>query len=277
MDASFKYVRRILPGTSTEFLVPAAGFTPSSLPGIWEWWTSKAGVTESGGAVSDWTGRYAGVTVSQATSAQKPAYSATSFNGGPGLTMESVAAAGAGNSDFLSSATVNFPVTTKISVAVLLNSNNTADTFGGLVSFQAGPSSGFGTDFDWNIAKSFVVEIVNTGPPGVELFCVTTLGNTTWTNGSATLLTYTCTSQSIGGFSNVYKNGSLVSGPNAQFNSGDWGFNGADSRLTFNGRMATENGANGPYALIVIARDEWSASDITNLKNYCNTEFGTAF
>lgn len=57
------------------------------------WWRADVGVTQSGG-VSEWSDVVGGYLLAQATSANQPTYSATSFNGRPGISFD-------GTDDFL--------------------------------------------------------------------------------------------------------------------------------------------------------------------------------
>lgn len=59
------------------------------------WWDASEGITVTGSGVSAWVGRKRGYTLVQATDAARPAYSATGFNGSPGLTFD-------GTADYLS-------------------------------------------------------------------------------------------------------------------------------------------------------------------------------
>lgn len=52
------------------------------------WWDAAQGITVTGSGVSSWVDRKSGYTLAQATDANRPAYSATGFNGAPGLTFD---------------------------------------------------------------------------------------------------------------------------------------------------------------------------------------------
>jgi len=52
------------------------------------WWDASHGVTLSGNQVTAWTDRKSGHSLTQATSSARPTWSATSFNGAPGLTFD---------------------------------------------------------------------------------------------------------------------------------------------------------------------------------------------
>lgn len=73
-----------------------ARWTPNELSGsILAWWDAGAGITVTGAGVSSWVDRKKGYTLVQATDGARPAYSATGFNGSPGLTFD-------GTADYLS-------------------------------------------------------------------------------------------------------------------------------------------------------------------------------
>jgi hypothetical protein len=65
------------------------------------WWDAAHGVTESSGVVSAWDDKVGPYSATEATN--RPDYSATSFNGGPGITFT------AANSDVLTVASQPFP------------------------------------------------------------------------------------------------------------------------------------------------------------------------
>lgn len=52
------------------------------------WWDASQGVTVSGSAVTAWRDRRNGYVVAQGASANRPTWSATGFNGAPGLTFD---------------------------------------------------------------------------------------------------------------------------------------------------------------------------------------------
>lgn len=69
-----------------------ARWTPNELSGsILAWWDAGAGITVTGAGVSSWVDRKKGYTLVQATDGARPAYSATGFNGSPGLTFDGAA------------------------------------------------------------------------------------------------------------------------------------------------------------------------------------------
>lgn len=71
-------------------------WTPADLgASLLAWWDANTGVTETGGAVSAWEDSVAAHTLVQATEGAQPVYSATSFNGAPGITFD-------GTADYLS-------------------------------------------------------------------------------------------------------------------------------------------------------------------------------
>jgi hypothetical protein len=66
------------------------------------WWDASYGVTVTGAGVSSWEDRVGGYKMLQATDASRPAWSATGFNGAPGLTFD-------GTDDHLLLASQPFP------------------------------------------------------------------------------------------------------------------------------------------------------------------------
>lgn len=81
--------------------------TLASRKGVWSpsilgtdliaWWDASFGLSLSSGKVTAFADRVRGASLAQATDANRPAWSATSFNGGPGLTAD-------GTSDYMDSA-----------------------------------------------------------------------------------------------------------------------------------------------------------------------------
>jgi hypothetical protein len=64
-------------------------WTPLALgSNLLAWWDASQGVTLSGSEVTAWEDRKGGSSVSQATSASRPLFSATGFNGAPCLTFD---------------------------------------------------------------------------------------------------------------------------------------------------------------------------------------------
>lgn len=55
------------------------------------WWGAESGITVTGSGVSAWVDRKRGYTLVQDTDGARPAYSATGFNGTPGLTFDGTA------------------------------------------------------------------------------------------------------------------------------------------------------------------------------------------
>ncbi len=90
---------------------------------------STAGVTESSGAVSQWNDQSgAGRNFTQSTEANKPTYSATSFNGRPGITFD-------GSTDLLTSTAIVDDIidddgyTLYYVLKIATNASNDADSF----------------------------------------------------------------------------------------------------------------------------------------------------
>ena len=54
------------------------------------WWEAGQGMTLVGSAVSEWIDKKSGSTITQSVGSARPIYSATSFNGSPGLTFDGV-------------------------------------------------------------------------------------------------------------------------------------------------------------------------------------------
>ena len=78
-------------------------FTPLALGGnLLAWSDAGVGVTTTGSGVSSWVDRKSGYDAVQATDANRPPYSATGFNGAPGLTTN-------GTSQFLNMESQPFP------------------------------------------------------------------------------------------------------------------------------------------------------------------------
>jgi hypothetical protein len=70
-------------------------WTPEDLgASLIAWWDADAGVVQTDGAVSQWIDGVGALTLAQATADNQPVYSATSFNGRPGVTFD-------GTADFL--------------------------------------------------------------------------------------------------------------------------------------------------------------------------------
>lgn len=66
-----------------------SGFSPLALGSkLLAWWDASRGITLSGSEVTAWADRKNGSSVSQATSAARPLFSATGFNGAPCLTFD---------------------------------------------------------------------------------------------------------------------------------------------------------------------------------------------
>lgn len=80
--------------------------TPISTEGVWSpsilgsdliaWWDASFGLSLSSGKVTAWADRVHAYILAQSVDANRPAYSATSFNGGPGVTAD-------GTTDYLDS------------------------------------------------------------------------------------------------------------------------------------------------------------------------------
>jgi hypothetical protein len=70
--------------------ISTGGWSPASVsPALWLDANDPATITASGGAVSTWADKSGNASdATQATSAQRPAYSATSFSGRPGITFD---------------------------------------------------------------------------------------------------------------------------------------------------------------------------------------------
>jgi hypothetical protein len=79
------------------------GWTPLRLgSSLLAWWDSAYGVSLSGSAVTAWADRKNGYSAAQGTGSLRPVFSATSFNGVPGLTFD-------GTDDYLELASQPFP------------------------------------------------------------------------------------------------------------------------------------------------------------------------
>lgn len=55
------------------------------------WWDASEGIAVTGSGVSSWIDRQSAYVLAQATDGARPAYSATGFNGSPGLTFAGTA------------------------------------------------------------------------------------------------------------------------------------------------------------------------------------------
>lgn len=79
------------------------GWTPMSLgSSLLAWWDSALGVSLSTDKVTAWVDRVAGYSAAQGSDTLRPTWSATSFNGSPGLTFD-------GTDDHLALASQPFP------------------------------------------------------------------------------------------------------------------------------------------------------------------------
>lgn len=94
VDLSKGPVSNIVTETTDRWIPTNLG---SSLLG---WWDASHGVTHSSGSVSAWVDRVGSYSAAEATN--QPTYSATSFNGGPGITFD-------GTDDLLTVASQPFP------------------------------------------------------------------------------------------------------------------------------------------------------------------------
>jgi hypothetical protein len=67
-------------------------FTPAALGSdLLAWWDSSTGVALSGASVTSWTDKVGSLAPAQGTAASQPQYSATSFNGKPGISFDGTA------------------------------------------------------------------------------------------------------------------------------------------------------------------------------------------
>lgn len=82
-----------MPTAALDIILFGGAWTPKRLgPALLGWWDAEEAptITQSGGAVSSWRDRVATYDAAQSTGASKPSYSATSFNGRPGITFDGV-------------------------------------------------------------------------------------------------------------------------------------------------------------------------------------------
>lgn len=124
------YIRPVLQSRN-KFLVPAivgpAGpqsWNPFLLGSVLiAWWDSSQGVSLSGSNVTAWADRKGGYSAVQGTGASQPLWSATSFNGAPGITFD-------GSDDELTLASVPFATSANTSeiYAVCQQDGLAADT-----------------------------------------------------------------------------------------------------------------------------------------------------
>lgn len=76
-------------GTPFPLSQGVGGWTPLALlSDLLAWWDSNSGISLSGSAVTAWADRKAGYLAEQALSGSRPLWSATSFNGAPGLAYD---------------------------------------------------------------------------------------------------------------------------------------------------------------------------------------------
>lgn len=78
-------------GMSGRLLRPrASGFNPNSISNLAVWFDANdaSTITTVSGAVSQWNSKVGGYTATQTTANNRPAYSATSLSGKPGLTFD---------------------------------------------------------------------------------------------------------------------------------------------------------------------------------------------
>lgn len=68
-----------------------SNFTPAMLgAGLLAWWDSSTGVSLSGASVTNWIDKIGSLDCAQVTAANQPQFSATSFNGHPGITFDGI-------------------------------------------------------------------------------------------------------------------------------------------------------------------------------------------
>lgn len=95
---------RLSTGVSSPPSARSPTFSPLILGSrLLAWWDASQGITVTGSGVSSWIDRKNGYELVQATDASRPAWSATGFNGFPGLTFD-------GTADFLGMEIQPFPV-----------------------------------------------------------------------------------------------------------------------------------------------------------------------
>ena len=104
--------------------MPVVAFTPLLLAGLVAWYKADTGVTESGGAVSQWDDQSGNNWhLTQATGSMQPTFSATSFNGKPGITFDGVA----GGDHLLNTSITSFSGATNTSGFLVAKRNGTGD------------------------------------------------------------------------------------------------------------------------------------------------------
>jgi len=130
------------------------GWTPADFgTDLVAWWKADAGVTESGGAVSQWDDQSGnGWHLTQGTSGSRPIYSATGFNSSyPGITFD-------GTDDFLAvSSVTGLSGASACSVFVVMRWDETlSDAYARIFSFwDADYANGYGN------ANSFIIQREN--------------------------------------------------------------------------------------------------------------------
>jgi hypothetical protein len=252
-------------------IVSSAGgppaFSPSDLTGIFDWWTSKAGVTESSGAVSDWVGQFASTSMPQSTGANKPVYSATSFNSSyPGISFDRSAPS------FLQNTSVNFAASAAFSFFMLWMPVS-VDNFGGYLSFVAS-----GQTSDFNSPGSMAITPTTTLETTVVAFnqnsFITGGATTGFTANIPQLYGLVCNTSGAG---EEAKNGGTLTSPGTPAGLGG-NVGGSGTNISFGSRVLSGGASvTMTLALIIMTRSLLTQTDADNIADYCNAQFGTAF
>jgi hypothetical protein len=246
----------------------AAGWTPLSLASVIGFYTAAAGVTESGGNVSSWADQGPlNQAMAQATGGNKPTYSASGFNTSfPGISFASA------SPQFLSNTTYQFTPTTTFSIFCLMQYAATTADFAGIVSYVA---NGDATDF--SALHSFIYESYSTAHADIFQF-----GNTGAAYGVPTAWSPRGTPVLFGGvFDGAncttygYGGSGSVGSPNVNTSTIGASGNGvmAFGTRPWNGNTPSFNGA---LAFVLMTGAAMSAGDVSDLKTWTNSNWGTS-
>jgi hypothetical protein len=240
----------------------AAAWTPASLSGLKLWLDASVSgsITLSGSDVTQWDDQSGnGNNVVQATSARRPTYSATGFNGSkPGITCV------AANSQFLRNTSIGFNSSTGYIFVVQTNSDSNPSN-GGIICFVGSSATN-----DFGFDQSFILAVNGSSPVKYRM--------TSNAYDDAQQTSTLNTPQVIGWiFNGASTTGYLdFSADTAGTKSGALGNTTADIALgsrPWNGNTPSFDGV---FAEIVLGEGVPSAGDLTSFHSYCQAKWGTS-
>jgi hypothetical protein len=236
----------------------SASWTPSTPGNLLYLWRADQGVTSSSGNVSAWLDQASGLSL--AAGGGDPTITSSVFGSQPAITCSGT------TQNLTQTSGVSMPSGSAYSVMILFTSSSSQTGGQGLFSYASSVGSG-GNDYQ---NPGFVFDF-NTGPD-IEIYSTGDIGgaNVSWSTNTPTVVGFTTN----GTTGEVYENFSSTS--SASFTS-SLGYASGNELSVCSRIGGSANYGTVQIGYIAVYTKTLAGTDLTNFKNWTNSNWGTSF